>query len=49
MVHASAAAALDWGHRDPFDRLLVAQAIANDMVLVTADDSIKSAPGVRVL
>ncbi len=49
MVHASVAGALDWGHRDPFDRLLVAQAIANDMVLVTADDSIKSAPGVRVL
>jgi PIN domain nuclease of toxin-antitoxin system len=49
MAHASAAGALDWDHRDPFDRLLVAQAIENDMVLVTADAAVKSAPGVRVL
>ncbi len=49
MAHASAAGALNWDHRDPFDRLLVAQAIENDMVLVTADTAIKSAPGVRVL
>ena len=31
------AGGLDWDHVDPFDRLLVAQAIRNSMVLVTAD------------
>ncbi len=49
MHHATVAGALDWEHRDPFDRMLVAQAIANDMVLISADDVMKSAPGVRVL
>jgi PIN domain nuclease of toxin-antitoxin system len=35
--HALAAAALPPHHRDPFDRLLVAQAAALDVPLVTAD------------
>jgi PIN domain nuclease of toxin-antitoxin system len=26
-------------HRDPFDRLLIAQAISEDMVFVTADQN----------
>ncbi len=47
--HASVAGSLDWDHRDPFDRMLVAQALSNDMVLLSADDAMKSAPGVRVL
>jgi PIN domain nuclease of toxin-antitoxin system len=47
--HASAAGRLQWDHRDPFDRVLVAQAIENDMLLVSADKAIVSAPGVRVL
>ncbi len=49
MEHASLAGSLDWEHRDPFDRMLVAQALSNDMVLLSADDAMKSAPGVRVL
>jgi PIN domain nuclease of toxin-antitoxin system len=28
-------------HRDPFDRLLIAQAYAEDMILLTADSNIK--------
>lgn len=36
-AHAVAAAGLDWPHRDPFDRLLVAQARAERFRLVTAD------------
>ncbi len=28
---------LDWHHRDPFDRLLVAQALIEDMALATVD------------
>ena len=35
--HALHAAALDWSHRDPFDRMLVAQAQLEGAVLVTAD------------
>ena len=49
MDHAALAGALEWEHRDPFDRMLVAQAVANDMTLVTSDRAIKSAPGIRVL
>lgn len=37
--HAIASAALPWHHRDPFDRLLVAQAAAEGLVLVTDDDT----------
>jgi PIN domain nuclease of toxin-antitoxin system len=47
--HASAAGALDWNHRDPFDRILVAQASREYMTLLSADSTVKSAPGVRVL
>jgi PIN domain nuclease of toxin-antitoxin system len=49
MDHAAAAGALEWEHRDPFDRMLVAQARVNDMTLLTSDMAVKSAPGVRVL
>jgi PIN domain nuclease of toxin-antitoxin system len=47
--HASLAGKLDWDHRDPFDRMLAAQALSDEMVLLSADDAMKSAPGVRVL
>jgi PIN domain nuclease of toxin-antitoxin system len=29
---------LPWHHRDPFDRLLVAQAVLEDAVLLSSDD-----------
>jgi PIN domain nuclease of toxin-antitoxin system len=35
--HALAVESLPWHHRDPFDRLLVAQAIEEDLGLVSAD------------
>lgn len=34
------AAELDWTHRDPADRLIVATAQANDATLLTADEAI---------
>ena len=37
MKHGEAAAALPLHHKDPFDRMLVAQAMVEGMVLVTAD------------
>ena len=39
--HALLAGALEWEHRDPFDRLLVAQAIQEDATLVTSDDVVR--------
>lgn len=36
-LHAERVEQLPWHHRDPFDRLLIAQALAEQRVLVTAD------------
>lgn len=38
---ALAVATLPWDHRDPFDRLLVVQALADHLVLVTADEAFR--------
>ena len=46
--HATAVAALPQHHSDPFDRLLVAQAQAEQMTLVTADAKLR-AYDVRIL
>jgi PIN domain nuclease of toxin-antitoxin system len=40
--HVAALAALPWHHRDPFDRMLVAQALADGMVIVSADRAIRA-------
>jgi PIN domain nuclease of toxin-antitoxin system len=37
LEHTGRVAALPFHHRDPFDRLLAAQALAEDLSLVTAD------------
>lgn len=37
-THAVAAGQLGWSHRDPFDRLLAAQAMIEGMTLVTDDE-----------
>jgi PIN domain nuclease of toxin-antitoxin system len=36
-IHAEAVEHLPWHHRDPFDRLLVAQARVEDLEIVSAD------------
>ncbi|HEY6391175.1 MAG TPA: type II toxin-antitoxin system VapC family toxin [Bryobacteraceae bacterium] len=36
-VHARQVALLPWRHRDPFDRMLVAQALTEKLILLTAD------------
>lgn len=43
-THAVGVEALPWHHRDPFDRILVAQAIAEEAVLVTADRMLDAYP-----
>ncbi len=47
--HALRASALNWDNRDPFDRMLVAQAQVSELTFVTADRAIGSAPGVQLL
>jgi PIN domain nuclease of toxin-antitoxin system len=39
--HALAAGQLIWNHRDPFDRMLAAQAMVEGMTLVTADENLQ--------
>lgn len=46
---ARLAGSLEWDHRDPFDRMLVAQSIERRMTLVTDDAAILAAPGVTAL
>ena len=48
MAHATRVAELPFHHRDPFDRLLVAQAPEEDRPLLSADE-ILSAYGIRRL
>ncbi len=40
--HADAVAELAWHHRDPFDRLLIAQATIEHAVLVTNDPAVQA-------
>lgn len=47
-LHAEAVERLPWHHRDPFDRMLVAQALVESCVLVSADPRL-SAYDVEIL
>jgi PIN domain nuclease of toxin-antitoxin system len=49
LAHAEAAALLPPLHRDPFDRMLVAQARTEGLTLVTHDPVIRAYPGVAFL
>lgn len=41
-AHISRVAELPWIHRDPFDRMLVAQALQDKLTLLTADATLKA-------
>jgi PIN domain nuclease of toxin-antitoxin system len=47
LEHIAALEKLPLRHRDPFDRLLIAQAVASQLALVTADEAIRSYPEVH--
>lgn len=47
--HALLGGSMAWEHRDPFDRLLVAQALVENVVLVSTDPVMSSVPGLRLL
>ena len=38
--HTQQVAALPWYHRDPFDRMLIAQAQVEKLILLTADEAL---------
>lgn len=44
-AHACAVAALPPLHRDPFDRMLVAQALVEGVTLLTSDAALRGYPG----
>jgi PIN domain nuclease of toxin-antitoxin system len=45
--HMMRAGGIAWEHRDPFDRMLVAQAQLEDLTLVTSDRRLLAYDGVR--
>jgi PIN domain nuclease of toxin-antitoxin system len=49
LAHAATAARLPFVHRDPFDRMLIAQAIAERLTVVTADGVFQRYKRLRVL
>jgi PIN domain nuclease of toxin-antitoxin system len=40
---------LDWAHRDPADRVIVATALLKGVPLLTKDDLMRSYPGIEVV
>jgi PIN domain nuclease of toxin-antitoxin system len=42
LEHAAAVETLPWHHRDPFDRMLVAQAMVERAVLVSGDTALRA-------
>ena len=48
-AHALAAGLLPSDYRDPFDRLLIAQAISKALPVVTLDPAIRKVPGVETI
>jgi PIN domain nuclease of toxin-antitoxin system len=47
-VVALASAALDWPHRDPFDRMMAATAFAENVPVVSADRAFDALPLTRI-
>jgi PIN domain nuclease of toxin-antitoxin system len=46
---AETAGALDWDHRDPFDRMLVAQCLNRSLTLVTGDARLRARDDIPIL
>ena len=46
---AHLAGCMDWDHRDPFDRMLAAQAVSESMTLITRDKVFAEIPGLSIL
>ena len=48
-LDAETAGALEWHHRDPFDRMLVAQCLNRSLTLVTANAALRVRRGIPVI
>jgi PIN domain nuclease of toxin-antitoxin system len=48
-AHGSLAGLLDWANRDPFDRIIAAQAMSDGRRLVTKDAAFATLPGIQTL
>jgi len=46
--HTYFAGKFEWGHRDPFDRLLAAQAFTEDLTFITNDPAFQTLPWISV-
>ena len=44
LAHTHLAGSMEWAHRDPFDRLLVAQASLENLAIITNDAQIQAHP-----
>jgi PIN domain nuclease of toxin-antitoxin system len=49
LEHIAALQTLPVLHKDPFDRMLLAQAVAEQLDLVTGDETLRRYPGIRIL
>jgi PIN domain nuclease of toxin-antitoxin system len=49
MLHALRSVSLPQHHKDPFDRVMIAQALAENLVLITTDRAFVRYTGLRVL
>ena len=47
--HAALAGLLQWGHRDPFDRMMAAQAMLESRTLVRSDARLLALEGLHAL
>jgi PIN domain nuclease of toxin-antitoxin system len=49
LAHAYQAGQMDWPHRDPFDRVIAAQAALENLVLITNDATLSSHPWLETI
>ena len=47
--HALTAGTLQWSHRDPFDRVIAAQAVLESLPVVTSDAALVEFPAIRTV
>lgn len=47
--HASISGSLDWLHRDPFDRMLAAQCIAENLALASKDSAFADLDTIKII
>jgi PIN domain nuclease of toxin-antitoxin system len=49
LAHAYQAGQMGWPHRDPFDRIITAQAALENLVLITNDAALSSHPWIETI